>query len=393
MTTLTAADKMTKAKIQLLLHQPFFATLLMPMVFQEDTSIKQAATDGTAIKYNPEYINGLSVDEIKGLLCSGIMKVANLHHLRRNGRDSDTWQKASEFSVNPIVTNSGLLLPKDSLISDEYKDLAAEQIFTMLPAPKPKDKPGNGQQGQQAGPQGQDSPEPGTGDNGPMQVQDGPEKTQAARDEQAAKIKQRVAQAAHVAAMAGKLPGDIAEMVEELLTPVINWKEVLARFITDISRNDYSFKKPNPRFIQSGFYLPSLYNEEPGKIIFIVDSSWSIYANKNLLNQFAGELQDVANTLKTTILLIYVDTEVQGTQEIEPDEQIKLEVKGGGGTKFSPGFDYIEEHGLDPKAIVYLTDGECHEYPKEEPTAPVLWAKYGNYKGFNPPFGEIVPIQ
>jgi predicted metal-dependent peptidase len=388
---MTVTDKIQKAKIQLILSQPFFATLLMSISIAEDTTIKKAATDGEAIKYNPEYINGLQVDEVKGLLCSGIMKIANLHHLRRNGRDNDTWQKASELSVNTMIEDSGLTLPKDSLKDKQYKDLAAEQIFSMLPVPMPKDKPQGGQRDPNGAAAGPNSPQPGNDNNGPMEVQDGPQKTQVERDQQAAKIKQKVAQAAQIAKKAGKMPGDIARMVEELLQPQINWKEVLARFIMDTARNDYSFKKPNARFIHSGFYLPSLYNEEPGNIVFIVDTSASI--DKQLFNQFAGELQDVCSTLQSGLVVMYVDTKVQGVQEIEPDEQVKLNAIGGGGTSFAPGFNYIHEHGLTPKAIVYLTDGESDDYPEEEPDAPVLWVKYGNYKRFNPPFGEIIEIK
>ena len=111
---MTTKDKITKAKIQLILSQPFFATLLLSQRVQEDDSIKTAAIDGENIKYNPAAIDKMSIDEIKGLLCSAVLKVANLHHLRRNGRDPDTWNKASEFSVNPIVKDSGMKLPPQS---------------------------------------------------------------------------------------------------------------------------------------------------------------------------------------------------------------------------------------------------------------------------------------
>ena len=94
------------------------------------------------------------------------------------------------------------------------------------------------------------------------------------------------------------------------------------------------------------------------------------------------------------ITVIYCDTKVQGEPvEIEPGETQILEPKGRGGTDFSPAFNYLIDHNIEGKAIIYLTDGECHSFPKEEPDAPVLWVQYGNYKRFAPPFGETIKIQ
>jgi len=381
-------DKITKAKIQLILSQPFFATLLLSLPVIADDSIKHLATDGASIKYNPAYIDGLTIDEVKGLLCSAVMKVANFHHLRREGRDKAAWNKASDFAINPIIKESGLSLPKESLHDKQYKDLSAEQIFKLLPVPEPDQQPGNSQpdpNGNQPG-QGQ-----GNDNSAAIDVQDSPAKTEGEKQQLEAQIKQKVAQAAAIGKRAGQLPAFLKQMIEEILEAKVNWKEVLARFITDTARNDYSFKKPNARFIQSGFYLPSLYNnEEPGNIVFIVDTSGSI--DEDLFFQFAGELQDVANEMRNSIKVIYVDTQVQGVQEIEPDEKIKLEIQGGGGTDFAPGFDYIEETGIEAKAIVYLTDGQCSSYPKQYPDTPTLWAVYNN-KHFLPPFGETIEIQ
>lgn len=395
---MTTKEKISKAKIQLILSQPFFASLLMSYPVVEDSTIKAAATDGESIKLNPEYIDKLSADELKGLLCSSILKIANLHHLRRNGRETNNWNKSTEFAVNPLVKQSKMILPSESLISDEYKDLAAEQIFGMLPAAAaPDEQPGNKPQNDPNGNQqgtgtGQQQPGQGNQQNtGAVEVQDSPAKTQVERDQKAGDIKMKVAQAAMIAKKAGTLPGYLEEMINEILEPVINWKEVLARFITDLSNSDYSFKIPNPRFIQSGFFLPTLRNEQPGKLIFIVDTSASM--DEDLFKQIAGELQDVCNEVKTSITVIYVDTKVQGEpQEMEPDEQVQLKPKGRGGTSFAPGFDYIREHDLEHTAIIYLTDGECDEYPEEEPDSPTLWIVYNN-KHFEPPFGEVLEVQ
>jgi predicted metal-dependent peptidase len=382
---MTIQQKISKAKIQLVTTpgHAFFCTLLMGIQTVIDPTVQTAATDGESIKLNPDYVEKLTIDQLKGLLCSAILKIANLHPLRRNGRDKDNWSQASEFAVNPLVKTSKLVLPKESLISDQYSNLAAEQIFSLLPGKKPKEEPDNAPDpnGNQTGP-GQDN-------NGAVEVQDSPAKTEVERQQKEGDMKMKVAQAAMIAKKAGTMPGYLEEMITEILEPVINWKEVLARFITDISYSDYSFKLPNPRFIPSGFYLPTLRTEEPGRLAFIVDTSGSM--DEELFKQIAGELQEVCNDIKTTVTVLYVDTKVQGVQEIEPDEQITFNAKGRGGTDFAPGFEYLYEQGIDPRAIIYLTDGECDDYPETEPDAPVLWITYNN-KHFNPPFGEVLHV-
>jgi len=64
--------------------------------------------------------------------------------------------------------------------------------------------------------------------------------------------------------------------------------------------------------------------------------------------------------------------------------------EGGGGTSFRPVFDYINDNDLNPKALIYFTDGKCYE-TLTEPDYPVIWAIYDN-KAFVPQFGEMIII-
>ena len=45
---------------------------------------------------------------------------------------------------------------------------------------------------------------------------------------------------------------------------------------------------------------------------------------------------------------------------------------GGGGTRFQPAFDAIAETGEDPELVIYFTDLESADTPRE-PAYPVLW--------------------
>lgn len=411
--------KLARAKVGLLMTNPFFATMLLHKKFSEDKSVPSLVTNGKDIRFNPEYIETLSLDELKGVLCAEIMHTALLHHTRRGDRDKEIWNQACDHVMHPIIQDAGMVLPQGALCDPTYRDKSAEQAYQILyqkkqekeqqdkknkqgddgkkgqggagqPQPGDQGKPDpNGQQqpGQpQNDPQGQQQPVPDP--TGCGAVDDAPAQTKEEMAQQEAQAKQELAQALQVAKQAGKVSAGMVRLVEETLEPRIDWQEYLARFITQIVNTDYSFARPNKRFLHTGFVMPSLYNMEVGDIALIVDTSISM--DKGVLDQVGSDIQGLANTFKMNVQIVYVDTKVCHHQVMEKDEPTKLEPKGGGGTDFRPGFEWLEENDIAPKCVVYLTDGECNSFP-EEPDYPVLWAIYGRKK-FKPPFGDIIEV-
>lgn len=388
---MSAKEKITKAKVQLILEQPFFATLALNMRFIEDAAVQTACTDGKSIKYNPAFINGLTADECKTLIAHEVMHPAMLHHTRRSGRDPKKWNEAADYAINPLLQEAGFKLPEGGLSNPAFKGLSAEKIYSQLPDPPKDDGSGSSTDALQgvsdnADGSGQGSNQnPGPGDWG--RVEDAGEKlTESQVDEIEAQAKQVLAQAAQVAKQAGKLPANMQRLVNEVLKPVIPWREALSRFVSEIARNDYNWKRPSPRYAHTGLYLPVLENEEVGRVALVVDTSGSI--DVPLLNQFAAEISEIASIMQFPVTVIYADAKVQGVEELADGE--KLNPKGGGGTDFIPGFKYVEENIDDAKAVVYFTDGCCSSFPKQ-PDIPVLWGLYGGYD-FKPPFGEVIEV-
>lgn len=359
-------DKILKAKVGLVLEQPFFATLLMRKQIIENPDIKTACVDGTTIQFNPQWVENLSVDEVKGVLAHEVMHVAMLHHVRRNGRDIGKWNQACDYAINGMLKDAKFILPENHLYNPAYDNMSAEDIYKMMP---------------------QDDNDDGDEDPGGCGgVNDAP-KEQKSYDQQEAEAKQELAQALQIAKQQGSLPVG-ADVLFDVLQPKVSWKEVLARFVSEPAKNDYTFSRPNKRYMQQGFILPSLYSLDVGEIVLIVDSSGSM--DKEALDRVFTEIHDVAGSFDAHMTVIYVDTEVQGVEEIEPTDSVDLSPKGGGGTDFVPGFEWLDQHGMIPKSVVYFTDGHCSSFP-EEPSYPVLWAVTGGYK-FSPPFGEVIKI-
>lgn len=361
---MTSSEKITKAKLQLILTQPFFATLSLRMQYVDDPSIDTACTNGSSVRYNPHYIDCLTIDEVKGLLAHEIMHVALLHHTRREDRQPSLWNVAADYAINPLLITAGFALPDGHLIDEKFSNMSAEEIYQLLP-PKPPNEGAGG----------------GTGD-----VEDA---ESAKMNEEEAEVKQALVQAVLIAQRQGNLPEHLKRLVNEIIQPRISWQEQLARFLVEIAKNDYTWCKPSSRYLHTGLYMPSLESQEIGKLILLIDTSGSV--DDILLNQFSAEVQQIAVYINTKLVIIYIDTEVQSVQEIEPQDDFKLKPAGGGGTDFRPGFSYIDEHNLNPKAVIYLTDGECLSFP-QEPDYAVLWAQFGHFP-FIPPFGEVITVR
>jgi hypothetical protein len=91
------------------------------------------------------------------------------------------------------------------------------------------------------------------------------------------------------------------------------------------------------------------------------------------LEQFASEIEAIASEAQPeSIRMIYCDAAVQAVEEFGPSEPIRLSPKGGGGTKFAPPFNWVEENGIEPTCLIYLTDLCCNSFPPA-PDYPVLW--------------------
>jgi hypothetical protein len=78
--------------------------------------------------------------------------------------------------------------------------------------------------------------------------------------------------------IAGKSGATGNRLLDELMQPQVDWREVLREFIqTTCTGNDYStWKRPNRRYIGAGVYMPSGISEKVDELVIAVDTSGSI---------------------------------------------------------------------------------------------------------------------
>jgi len=444
MQTDTIENRLTKAKVNIILNDglAFFASLMMKRPFIADSTIATACTNGKVVRYNPQFFDGLSQDELVFVICHELMHITLLHHTRRGCREVEMWNHAADYAINPILHKAGLKLIKGVLMDAKYLDMSAETIYNILEQEKMQQQEQQQQEQkdeqdeEQDGADGQESPdntsqddEEGEGDEegngegdendegdgegegdgesdetdgdgegdsttpdmGIGGVEDTPAASESELEQAEAETKQEVAAAMQIAKSQGKMPAFLESMAKAVLEPRVAWQEVLSRFINDTSKSDYSFMRPNRRFA-GRVVMPSLHKEEIGGIVLVIDTSGSVFGVLDLLDKFATEMQEVCSMIQSPITVLHVDTKVQGEPDIiEPDDTFILKPRGGGGTDFRPAFEWLEENDTPVKAMVYFTDMECYDYPSEEPAYPVLWARYGSDRSV-PPFGEIIQV-
>ena len=129
-----AAQKMVKARANLVMGNPFFGTLALRLKMVEDKTVKLSSTDGTVLRYNPDAVAEMPLSKVQGMLAHTVMHPAMLHHTRRGARDKAKWNKACDYSINTILSNAGFDLPEGKYINPAYAGMTAEQIEAWLNA-------------------------------------------------------------------------------------------------------------------------------------------------------------------------------------------------------------------------------------------------------------------
>lgn len=357
-----------KAKFQIVVKEPFFATLLMgmPIVLGDKTPDGQdlwlAATDGSNLYMNPDEVNKLPLDQVIGLIIHELYHVALLHPFRRNGRDPEDWNVANDYIINDMVVDSGYAIPEGGIYDQAMKarQYSSEELYNQIHQEKPPNDGGDGQ---------------GSGDPMAGDILE-PQGSSGEVEEQKKNAEERVVEAAQVGKAMGSLPGAIATMLNDVLNPKKDWREQLQQFCTETAEDDFTLARPNRRFVSQDWYLPSMHSDGAMKSLSVViDTSGSITSEE--IVRFCSELIGAINSVDPKALnLVYCDAAVAHAVTLtEPTEDAvreNLGRYGGGGTNMTVGLDYVEENYPDTSAAIVFTDGGTPFGSARQ--LPVLWA-------------------
>jgi len=361
-----AVTTLDRAKVSIVTQHPFFASILMKRKLIEDNTIPTAAVDQRGqIYYNKSFVDKLSVDELVFLLCHEVGHVIGQHALRRGARNAKKWNIAGDAWINDMLKDAGIgaVIP-GCVDMPGSKDETVDVIYNKLPDQPDGHGPG------------------GTGDD---LIERGTPLTGEEADRIDAETRVEIAQAAQAAKAQGKMPGALAKIVADLIDPGTPWHDILERYMTTFTRGDYTWSRPNRRFVDC--YLPSTgKSPEMGEIVIQVDVSGSI--SKVELDHYNGHLQRIVSMCNPTrVHVLYVDTSVAKHEVFEQGEEVALTFYCGGGTDMEEGFNYIAKEGINPEVFVCLTDGYTSFSEANAPDYPVVWCISSDIKA---PYGDNI---
>jgi len=412
----TALNKMIKARTHLLFDNPFIGAQaikynLIPSENYNGIQVNTAMTNGKEIVFNPAYINQLSFNQVKFLLAHESFHCMLGHHVRRSGRDHETWNNAGDYVINDILLSEKIGEEINGLLIDsKYSGQNTESVFKDLYQEK-QDQNSQKNTGDSIDSQAKSSPGArGEVENGTSQgnetdisqkvakgpagdVIDAPKDLTTAEIE--SELKESIQSAMNYTKKAGKLPGPkIQKMIGEILAPKANWKDLLKQWIDSTDKTDVSFIRPKDH--GTGYFSPGYYSEGLNRIIIAIDISGSVLSVPKAIEIFQSEINSLKNAYQFDCQVIYFHSKIEKIETYQRHEQIKIHIEETGGTQIKPVFDYIQDNGLNNQisGLIVFTDLEICDFPKHETGYKTLFVKYGDSQYLEKaPIGETITIK
>jgi predicted metal-dependent peptidase len=157
----------------------------------------------------------------------------------------------------------------------------------------------------------------------------------------------------------------------------LSWPDLLREWLSKRSRNGWDSPFNNAIFQTTGLIAAGRRTRNAGEIVLVLDTSGSI--GQRTYDRFLSEAQAVLDDLKPDkVHLLSVSHEVADAVSLEAGGIVPASLKGGGGTRFKPAFEWVAEHAQDVDVMVYLTDGYSNDLSEiTYVDFPLLWLSTG----------------
>jgi predicted metal-dependent peptidase len=177
----------------------------------------------------------------------------------------------------------------------------------------------------------------------------------------------------------------------------------------ELARNDFSFQRPNPRYMDGRVYMPTLKGTTTSDLLFFVDTSGSL--SDYQLSMIMGEIRAIIVDFDVRVIVVYWDTGYRGSEIFDATDVLDptwvMNTSGRGGTRFKDCWEWMDDNlwemDVEPKGIIFFSDLECRVYPAEDPDLPLLWCQtpdsHGNFEHswirHLPDYGKrvLIPVQ
>lgn len=366
---LKANKALNKAKINLIIkpNSVFLTTILFSLKQSWNNKIPTAATNGTELLINSDWFLTLTLHQRVALLAHESYHVCFQHMLRGVNKEKEKYNKAADYVINIMLKDAGFDLPPEGLVDSKYRNMSTEQVYVLLES-KPEEKYDCDLL---AITSNSDSDNDKTEQDKVMEIGN--------------IIVKAITQSKMQGDDPGTVPGEIEVMIDELINPKLPWNQVLQNYINGYVKEDFSFRKPNRRFLPE-FYLPSLYSEGLDHLAFAVDASYSVLDEEFAM--YLSEIEHARETLKPKLTtIIDFDTKVKNVHKLSEDISVQdIVFQGRGGTDIKPPLKYFKQN--KPTVLIIFTDGEFYPY-EDDIDFPIIWVIIGN-KGFTSNIGKVI---
>jgi predicted metal-dependent peptidase len=279
---------------------------------------------------------------------------------RLGGRNHAKWNQACDHYINLMLIDRGFKMPANGPADPKYKDLSSDEIYPLLPDPPPSES-----------------------------YQCDLEAPTGSVEEITHEVEEILIRAAMQSKLQGDapgtIPGDIEIFLNRLLDPKLPWQRILQKYIQNLSKHDYSWRKPNRRFFPN-HYLPSMFSEKLMDIAIAVDASSSV--SDTDFHRFVSETHGILKMMKPDkITLVQFDSKIKSVNEVRNiRELMNVKFVGRGGTRIEPVLQWANEN--KPKLLLVFTDGEFNFY-MDECKSNTVWLIHNSPK-FTAPFGKVI---
>lgn len=376
--TADVVDRMNRCCVQMLFKHPFYSYILMNLerIAVQGEDIPRMAIDAKHIYYNVDFVKQLNEAELMYVLGHEVLEVVYDVFNRRNGRDKENWNLATELTVNAdlIETRVGDK-PRAEIMKvahdDKYRGLSSYQIFEQLE--KDKQKSGGGGSGKGNG--------KGKYDLIDAHLDYDPNESLITED--------KIMNAAKTAGTE-QLPPQLRALVNEFLNPKISWRKVLHTDIRSLNTEDYTLIKPNRKSWQLGVILPGTIGFNRLELGVAIDVSGSV--SEDSVRDMLSEVKAITDNFADFEIRIWLfDTDIYNVQTFTPsniDELSNYRIEGGGGTSLDVNWKYMERESYVPHRFIIFTDGYCGDdrYRNREDYCDTIFVIFDN-PNFKCPFG------
>lgn len=200
----------------------------------------------------------------------------------------------------------------------------------------------------------------------------------------------------------GTIPNGMLVWADEMLAPAkIPWKSKLKRTVRNSVNYikgmvDYTYTRTSRLQHSIGFgknvpILPALHAPIP-KVAIAIDTSGSMSSEE--LGIAVRESNGVLKKIGISAQFIASDCAVHTVSVVRNINDLLKQLRGGGGTSFSPVFEFILKQKIEarPDILIYITDGGGPVPNVTVPNLKTIWLLVGKGR-VNPGFvGEVIEL-